>query len=86
MNSPRRRTAAQVQSRRNSASTELDGPPSHWCPVPDGKDYVCVPLNPMHFEYKKAEKFFRETMRDVLSYILKIERVQNPDLWTFYNQ
>ena len=84
----RRRTAAQVQSQKTSALTAEpdEGLPSHWCPVADGTDYVCVLLDPMDSEYKKAEKFFRETMGEVHPEIFKIHRVQNPDLWTFYNQ
>ena len=69
----------------SSASTESDGLPIHWTPIPDGEDYSCVVLQTISDEYKKTEKTFQETM-DRSHKILRIERVQNPDLWTQYTQ
>ena len=51
----------------------------------DGNDYMRVPLTTISDEYKKAEKMFLETMEGKHN-IIKIERVQNLDLWTPYIQ
>ncbi|XP_073253275.1 protein mono-ADP-ribosyltransferase PARP12-like [Porites lutea] len=82
----RRRTASLAQLGITSASlSEPDALPSHWNPIPDGEDYLCVKLDITSDEYKRVEKKFQETM-DFSPKIIKIERVQNPDLWTFYTQ
>ena len=54
-------------------------------PIPEGEDYSCVVLHTISDEYKKTEKTFQETM-DGSHKIIKIERVQSPDLWTQYTQ
>lgn len=69
----------------SSASTESDGLPTHWMPIPEGEDYCCVVLQTISNEYKKTEKKFQETM-DGSHKIISIERVQNPDLWIPYAQ
>ena len=51
----------------------------------DGKEYLPVLLTTISDEYKKAEKMFLETMEGKHK-IVKIERVQNLDLWTPYIQ
>ena len=81
----RRRAAVSTHPETNSASAETDGLPSHWDPIRDGEDYRCVPLKTIADEYKKTEKKFLETM-DGSHNIIKIERVQNPDLWIPYTQ
>ena len=70
---------------KSSASTESDGLPTHWSTVPEGEDYSCVVLQTISNEYKKTEKLFQETMSESHK-IIKVERVQNPDLWTQYTQ
>lgn len=69
----------------SAASTESDGLPTHWMPIPEGEDYSCVILPTISNEYKKTEKKFQETM-DGSHKIIRIERVQNPELWTQYTQ
>lgn len=54
-------------------------------PIPEGEDYSCVILQTISDEYKKTEKIFQETM-DGSHEIIRIERVQNPDLWIPYTQ
>ena len=70
---------------KSSASTESDGLPTHWSIVPEGEDYSCVVLQTISNEYKKTEKLFQETMSGSHK-IIRVERVQNPDLWTQYTQ
>lgn len=67
------------------AVTESERLPSYWMPIPEGEDYSCVVLHTISDEYKKTEKTFQETM-DGSHKIIKIERVQSPDLWTQYTQ
>lgn len=69
----------------SSASTESDSVPTHWTLIPLGEEYSCVALQTISVEYKKTEKTFQETM-DGIHQIIKIERVQNPELWTLYAQ
>ena len=69
----------------SSASPELDGLPSHWRPLSDGEDFSCVKLETISDEYKRTKKKFQDTMEGSHT-IIKIERVQNPDLWTRYTQ
>lgn len=69
----------------SSSSSEPDGLPSHWDRIADGEDFQCVKLETISDEYKRTENKFQETM-DVHHMIIKIERVQNPDLWIRYNQ
>ena len=69
----------------SSAPSELDGLPSHWRPLSDGEDFSCVKLETISDEYKGTEKKFQDTMEG-RHMITKIERVQNPDLWTRYTQ
>ena len=69
----------------SSASSELDGLPSHWRPLSDGEDFSCVKLETISDEYKRTEKKFQDTMEGH-HMIFKIERVQNPELWTKYTQ
>ena len=81
----RRRAAVLAHPRTSSASTEPDGFPPQWSHIPDGEDYSRVQLTTISDEYKKTEMKFQETM-DGSHKIIKIERVQNPDLWTPYTQ
>lgn len=67
-----------MASPTSSASTESNGLPTHWTPIPEGEEYSCVALETISDEYKKTEKTFQETM-DGSHKITKIERVQNPD-------
>ena len=69
----------------SSASAELDCLPSHWRPISDGEDFSCVKLETISDEYQRTEKKFQDTMEG-RHIIIKIERVQNPDLWIRYNQ
>ena len=69
----------------SSASSELDGLPSHWRPLSDGEDFSRVKLETISDEYKRTEKKFQDTMEGH-HMIFKIERVQNPELWTKYTQ
>ena len=81
----RRRAGISSQPATASASAESDSPPSHWARIPDGEDYLRVKLDTISEEYKKTEKKFLETMEGRHN-IFKIERVQNPELWTVYIQ
>lgn len=81
----RRRAVISSQPATASASAESDGLPSHWIHIPDGEDYVRVKLDTISEEYKKTEKKFLETMENGHN-IIRIERVQNPELWTVYIQ
>ena len=81
----RRRVTALDSAKSSSASPELDGLPSHWRPLSDGEDFACVKLETISDEYKGTEKKFQDTMKR-RHMIIKIERVQNPDLWTRYTQ
>ena len=81
----RRRVTALDSAKSSSASPELDGLPSHWRPLSDGEDFSCVKLETISDEYKGTEKKFQDTMEG-RHMITKIERVQNPDLWTRYTQ
>ena len=81
----RRRATTLAHPKTSSSSSELDGLPSHWSPISDGEDFQCVKLETISDEYKRTEKKFQDTM-DVHHMIIKIERVQNPDLWIRYNQ
>ena len=80
-----RRIAAVMAVPTSSASTESESLPTHWTPIPEGEDFSCVVLQTISDEYKKTEKTFQETM-DGSHKIIRIERVQNPDLWTQYTQ
>ena len=80
-----RRATALARPKSSSASSELDGLPSHWRPLSDGEDFSCVKLETISDEYKRTEKKFRDTMEGSHR-ISKIERVQNPDVWTRYTQ
>ena len=81
----RRRVTALDSAKSSSASPELDGIPSHWRPLSDGEDFSCVKLKTISDEYKGTEKKFQDTMKR-RRMIIKIERVQNLDLWTRYTQ
>ena len=81
----RRRATALASPKSSSASAELDCLPSHWRPISDGEDFSCVKLETISDEYKRTEKKFQDTMEG-RHMIIKIERVQNPDLWIRYNQ
>lgn len=81
----RRRAAIPAHPTTPSATAESDGPPSHWTAIPDGSEYVRVHINTISDEYKKTERKFLETMEGS-HHIIRIERVQNPDLWTLYTQ
>ena len=81
----RRRATALAHPKTSSSSSEPDGLPSHWSPISHGEDFQCVRLETISDEYKRTEKKFQDTM-DVHHMIIKIERVQNPDLWIRYNQ
>ena len=60
--------------------------PSHWDPVPPGIDYILVQLRKRTSnEYKKTEQKFYETMPRTHR-VVKIERVQNTDLWMDFVQ
>ena len=81
----RRRAVISAQPVPTSPAAESDGPPSHWARIPDGDDYLRVKLDTISEEYKKTEKKFLETM-EAGHNIIKIERVQNQELWTVYIQ
>jgi len=81
----RRRATALAHPKTSSSSSEPDDLPSHWSPILDGEYFQCVTLETISDEYKRTEKKFQDTM-DVHHMIIKIERVQNPDLWIRYNQ
>lgn len=80
-----RRRVAVMASSTSLSSTESGSVPTHWTPIPLGEEYSCVTLQSISDEYKKTEKTFQETM-DEIHQIVKIERVQNPELWTLYAQ
>ena len=81
----RRRASALASPKSSSAPSERDGLPSHWRPLSDGEDFSYVKLETISDEYKRTEKKFQDTMEGH-HMIFKIERVQNPDLWTRYTQ
>ncbi|XP_068754720.1 protein mono-ADP-ribosyltransferase PARP12-like [Montipora capricornis] len=81
----KRRATVLHRPRSASATSDSEGPPLHWTAMSDGNDYMRVPLTTISDEYKKAEKMFLETMEGKHN-IIKIERVQNLDLWTPYIQ
>jgi len=81
----RRRATALASPKSSSAPSELDGLPSHWRPLSDGEDFSCVKLETISDEYKRTEKKFQDTIEG-RHMIIKIERVQNPDLWMRYIQ
>ena len=81
----RRRASALASPKSSSAPSERDGLPSHWRPLSDGEDFSYVKLETISDEYKRTEKKFQDTMEG-RHMITKIERVQNPDLWTRYTQ
>ncbi|XP_001633051.3 protein mono-ADP-ribosyltransferase PARP12 isoform X2 [Nematostella vectensis] len=74
--------AASESSSGGPSSTVL---PKHWDPIPDDKDFICVQLSSTSPEYKKIEAQFLSSL-DTSRRIVKIERIQNPDLWMQFAQ
>ncbi|KAK3706420.1 hypothetical protein QZH41_018634, partial [Actinostola sp. cb2023] len=63
------------------SSTSL---PSHWSPMQD-RDFCLESLSVTSQEYKTADEKFQSTMVSSKA-VIKIERIQNPDLWIAFTQ
>jgi len=71
-------------SSASSLSTNDSCLPSHWSTM-DDRDFCLEQLSVTSTEYKDAESKFHSTMVSQKR-IVKIERIQNPDLWVGYVQ
>lgn len=72
-----------MQNATSSCVYDITALPIHWDPMDDKTGYVLNELPSASQEYTKVEKAF---MKTVTSHVKKIERVQNPDLWTAFVQ
>ena len=54
--------------------------------MPEGRDFIRVLLSPGSHEYKDVERLFCQTMSPDRSTIIKIERVQNQEMWNSYER
>ncbi|XP_077985210.1 protein mono-ADP-ribosyltransferase PARP14-like [Glandiceps talaboti] len=55
--------------------------PTHWTAMQPGEDLKIVPLVSSSDEYKKVESSFRRSMQPNTSTVIKVERVQNQQLY-----
>uniref|UniRef100_A0ABM0GQU2 Poly [ADP-ribose] polymerase n=1 Tax=Saccoglossus kowalevskii TaxID=10224 RepID=A0ABM0GQU2_SACKO len=60
------------------------GLPSNWEVMPAGKDLAQYHLSPGSRDFQRVEDLFRKTMPSSNSTIVRIERIQNMELWEHY--